>query len=63
MMIKVDMAKAYDRVDWNFLNLVLESFGFSQRFCGIVAECVSSPWFSIMMNGTYKGFFKPSRGL
>ncbi|XP_042952180.1 uncharacterized protein LOC122289263 [Carya illinoinensis] len=63
VMLKIDMAKAYDRVDWIFLSKVLRSFGFADRACGLVEKCINSPWFSIMMNGTYKGFFKPTRGL
>lgn len=55
VMLKIDMAKAYDRVDWRCLREVLEGFGFSTKFCNLVAECISSPWFSIMMNGL-KGF-------
>lgn len=63
VVVKVDMAKAYDRVDWRFLLHVLRSFGFPHSFCSLISECISMLWFSIMMNGTTKGFFKPSRGL
>ncbi|KAF5468901.1 hypothetical protein F2P56_013012 [Juglans regia] len=63
VMLKIDMAKAYDQVDWSFLEIVLHSFGFSPPVCSLVMNCVRSPWFSIMMNGTYKGFFQPVRGL
>lgn len=63
LMLKIDMAKAYDRVDWSFILWILQSFGFSSHICSLMKECVHSPWFSLMMNGTYKGFFKPSRGL
>ena len=31
-LLKLDLSKAYDRVDWNFLLRVLEDFGFSKRF-------------------------------
>ncbi|KAG2690483.1 hypothetical protein I3760_09G188800 [Carya illinoinensis] len=52
IMLKVDMAKAYDRVDWAFLIKLLHRFGFSAQFCDLVHFCISSPWYSIMMNGT-----------
>lgn len=59
----MDMAKAYDRVDWVFLNKILMNFGFFDKVCQIILECVKNAWFSIMMNTTYRGFFKPQRGL
>lgn len=61
IVMKIDMAKTYDRVHWDFLLDVLQGFGFNKKFCQLIAECVKSLWFSVMMNGTYKGFFKPSR--
>ncbi|XP_035544570.1 uncharacterized protein LOC108988642 [Juglans regia] len=63
VVIKLDMSKAYDRVDWKFLLHVLDAFGFSAQFCDLIKACISTPWYSIMMNGTPKGFFKSERGL
>lgn len=63
VMVKIGMAKAYDIVDWGFLLKVLNAFGFSPNFCRLVQGCVGLPWFSVMMNGTYKGFFKSTWGL
>lgn len=63
VMVKVDMAKAYDRVDWQFLVHFLGSFGFPVKFCSLIMECVSTPWFSIIINGTTRSFFKLSREL
>ncbi|XP_040995112.1 uncharacterized protein LOC121241423 [Juglans microcarpa x Juglans regia] len=57
------MSKAYDRVDWNFLLHVLDAFDFSANVCELIKSCISSPWFSIMMNGTPLGFFKGECGL
>jgi hypothetical protein len=42
---------------------VLNAFGFSLGFCKLISNCVSSSWFSVVMNGTSKGFFKACRGL
>ncbi|KAK1557037.1 hypothetical protein Q3G72_016579 [Acer saccharum] len=63
VMVKLDMAKAYDRVNWSFLLEVLKAFGFFDSFRKIIYNCVGSPWFSVMMNGTFKGFFQSARGL
>lgn len=63
MVIKIDMWKAYDLVNWSVILNVLGKFGFSNKFCKLVEECVKISWYSVMMNGTYKGFFQPARGL
>lgn len=61
--MKIDMAKAYDCIEWNFLIHVLSAFGFSETFCNMVQQLVSFPWFSVVMNGVPKGFFKGAQGL
>ncbi|KAK3188489.1 hypothetical protein Dsin_028050 [Dipteronia sinensis] len=63
VMVKLDMAKAYDRVNWSFLLEVFKAFGFSDSFSKLIKKCVESPWFSVMMNETFKEFFQPARGL
>ncbi|XP_042956358.1 uncharacterized protein LOC122292186 [Carya illinoinensis] len=63
VLIKLDMSKAYDRVDWNFILHVLDAFGFSSEFCMLIKACITTPWYSVMMNGTSLGFFKGERGL
>lgn len=34
------------------------SFGFSSLVCRFISKCVEAPWYSVMMNGNTKGFFK-----
>lgn len=60
---KLDLAKAYDRVDWNFLEGVLLKTGFCQRWTGWVMQCVRSVRYSIRCNGELLDPFTPSRGL
>lgn len=55
MILKINRAKTYDR---GFLKKVLKSFDFSNLVCQLILECVETPWYSAMMNGTMKGFFK-----
>ncbi|KAK4384015.1 hypothetical protein Sango_3100200 [Sesamum angolense] len=61
--LKVDLRKAYDTVEWDFLSAVLQLFGFPGTFIGWVEQCVTTPMFSVCINGNPHGFFKGSRGL
>ncbi|CAL1371584.1 unnamed protein product [Linum trigynum] len=61
--LKVDMEKAYDRVEWPFLLAVLEKLGFNQVWVRWVQECISTASFSVMVNGSPSGFFRSTRGL
>ncbi|KAL0336339.1 UNVERIFIED_CONTAM: hypothetical protein Sradi_4845800 [Sesamum radiatum] len=63
VVFKLDMAKAYDRVSWEFLYEVLRRKGFPQRWIGLVANAVSHCWFSVLVNGEHVGFFHSTRGL
>ncbi|KAK4410306.1 hypothetical protein Sango_0103600 [Sesamum angolense] len=51
VVFKLDMAKAYDRVSWEFLYQVLRRKGFPQRWIGLVANAISHCWFSVLVNG------------
>ncbi|KAL0455472.1 UNVERIFIED_CONTAM: LINE-1 retrotransposable element O protein [Sesamum latifolium] len=61
--LKVDLRKAYDTMEWDFLLEVLRLFGFPSRFIGWIEECVTTPYFSICINREAHGFFRGARGL
>lgn len=63
MAIKLDMAKAYDRVEWDFLIGMMAKIGFAPLFCSWIKECVSTVSFSILINGNPTGLIRPHRGL
>ncbi|KAL2247302.1 UNVERIFIED_CONTAM: hypothetical protein Sindi_2582500 [Sesamum indicum] len=61
--LKVDIRKAYDTVEWDFLIAVMELFGFPHTFVKWIEECVTTPSFSVGLNGKPHGFFTGARGL
>jgi hypothetical protein len=40
MALKLDMRKAYDRVEWDFLEAIMKKLGFVERLIGIIMQCV-----------------------
>lgn len=63
MAIKIDLAKAYDRVEWAVLHPLLTLLGFENRFTKLVMECIMTPRYSILLNGSPFGYFAAERGL
>ncbi|XP_015169513.1 uncharacterized protein [Solanum tuberosum] len=63
VVVKLDMAKGYDRVSWVFLTKVLRRFGFSEIIIDMVWRLLTNNWYSVMVNGKAFGFFQSSRGL
>jgi hypothetical protein len=61
--IKLDMAKAYDRVEWRYLHDIMLALGFPEAWCKLVMKCVTSVTFSVKVNGALSPPFKPTRGI
>lgn len=61
--IKVDMSKAYDRVDWRFLKQMLLHVGFPETFALRIMHCVKSSTFKVKANGHMSEVMRPSRGI
>jgi hypothetical protein len=55
--------KAYDSVNWDFLVHCLSCFEFPARFTKWIKVCITSPRFSISINGTPVGYFRGEKGL
>ena len=61
--IKLDFQKAYDKMEWNFLLVVLRAFRFSNSFINLIHQCLSTVEFTLLLNGGLGPSFSPSRGL
>lgn len=61
--IKVDIMKAFDTVNWEYLLGILKSMHFPTRFIKWVELCISTTSFSINLNGSLSGHFNATRGL
>ena len=61
--LKLDVSKAYGRVEWQFLQGIMEKMGFPALWIERVMSCVTTPTFSILVNGKPYGMIHPSRGI
>ncbi|XP_043717945.1 uncharacterized protein LOC122665877 [Telopea speciosissima] len=61
--LKLDMRKAYDRVEWEFIDKLLHRFGFADHWVQMVLSCLRSVSYILMINGAMCGKVIPSRGI
>ncbi|XP_074271216.1 uncharacterized protein LOC141595142 [Silene latifolia] len=62
-LIKIDLRKAYDTIEWTFLKEMLIALNFPPSFIDKIMTCVTSTAYSLSLNGNSFGFFKGRRGL
>ncbi|KAA3469161.1 reverse transcriptase [Gossypium australe] len=63
MAVKLDMSKAYNRVEWNFVKEMMVRMGFDPSWIESIMKCVSTVSYSVVFNGHVGKNFRPTRGL
>jgi hypothetical protein len=61
--VKLDMHKSYDRVEWDFLENMMRKLGFHSTWIELVMACVTSVSYSIRFNSQVTESFIPTRGI
>lgn len=63
LLCKLDIQKAYDHVNWEFLLLILQKMGCGAKWIKWVRFCISTVRFLVLINRNPCGFFPSRRGL
>lgn len=63
MAIKLDMSKAYDRVECAYLEEMMRRMGFANRWISLIMQCVSSVSYRVLVNGHSYGPIISTRGI
>jgi hypothetical protein len=61
--LKIDLAKAFDRLEWHFISNDLCRLGLNDNFINLIYACISSPEFAVLVNDEPSQHFTPQRGL
>jgi hypothetical protein len=62
-LVKLDLAKAFDRLEWNFITMALQRLGLQHNFINLIRACITTSTLSVLVNGEPTESFQPSRGI
>jgi hypothetical protein len=63
LILKLDLKKAFDCINWDYLRLILLQSGFGIHFTKWIMGCVTSASIAVLVNGEATPFFQNERGL
>lgn len=63
MALKLDIAKTFDKVEWQILYIVMRRMGFSDKWCGWIQKCISTVSYLVLLNGEPTKTIFPHRGI
>lgn len=61
--IKLDISKAFDTVNWAFIEDTMREMKYPDLFVTWIMRCVDTAAFSVSVNGELEGFFSSNRGI
>lgn len=63
MVIKLDLEKVYDKLEWSFIRNVLMWFDFPKECVRVIMKCISSPKVNVLFNGGKLDSIEISKGI
>lgn len=63
MLLKIDLSKAFDSICWEYMQKILQAFGFDAAWIRWISSLISSTFYSILVNGIPSATFRPTRGI
>jgi len=63
MLLKINLIKAYDIVNWIYIIMLMTYLGFEVRFINWVMSCITSVSFVVLIDSSASSLFQDKRGL